>query len=197
MILGDAGKVFDLSTESQATRDRYGVNTLGQSCLMARRLVEQGVPYITINAKGWDTHKQHFQAMQRRLPELDMGLASLLEDLAQRGLLDSTLVWCGGEFGRTPKVLWGSPWNGGRGHYGNCFSTLVAGGGFKGGQVLGASDATGSEVAERPVDPSELLGTMCSLLGIDPDQPLPNPQGIEATVMPAVAKGAGRLKELI
>ena len=197
MILGDAGKVFDLSTESQATRDRYGMNTLGQSCLMARRLVEQGVPYITINARGWDTHKQHFQAMQRKLPELDMGLASLLEDLAQRGLLDSTIVWCGGEFGRTPKVLWGTPWNGGRGHYGNCFSALVAGGGFKGGQVLGSSDATGSEVAERPVDPSELLGAMCSLLGIDPDQPLPNTRGVEATVMPAAAKGAGRLKELI
>lgn len=197
MILGDAGKLFDLSTETQATRDRYGMNTLGQSCLMARRLVEQGVPYITINAKGWDTHKQHFQIMQRKLPELDMGLASLLEDLAQRGLLDSTIVWCGGEFGRTPKVQWGSPWNGGRGHYGNCFSSLVAGGGFKGGQVLGSSDATGSEVAERPVDPSELLGTMCSLLGINPDEPLPNTRGIEATVMPAVAKGAGRLQELI
>jgi hypothetical protein len=197
MILGDAGKVFDLSTEPQASRDRYGMNTLGQSCLMARRLVEQGVPYITINAKGWDTHKQHFQTMQRRLPELDMGLASLLEDLAQRGLLESTIVWCGGEFGRTPKVLWGSPWNGGRGHYGNCFSALVAGGGFKGGQVLGASDKTGSEVAERPVDPAELLGTLCSLLGIDPDGPLPNPQGIEATVMPTTAKGFGRLKELV
>lgn len=197
LILGDAGKVFDLSTEAQATRDRYGMNTLGQSCLMARRLVEQGVPYITINSKGWDTHKQHFEAMHKRLPELDMALASLLEDLAQRGLLESTIVWCGGEFGRTPKVLWGAPWNGGRSHFGNCFSTLVAGGGFKGGQVLGASDTTGSEVAERPVAPSELLGTICTLLGIAPDQALPNPRGIETTVMPAAPNGAGRLHELI
>jgi len=197
MILGDAGKLFDLSTEKQETRDRYGMNTLGQSCLMARRLVEQGVPYITINAKGWDTHKQHFEAMRKRLPELDLGLASLLEDLAQRGLLESTLIWCGGEFGRTPKVQWESPWNGGRGHYGNCFSTLVAGGGFKGGQVLGASDKTGSEVAERAVHPAELLGTMCSLLGIDPDRRLPNPRNIEATIMPPVANGTGRLRELI
>jgi uncharacterized protein (DUF1501 family) len=173
------------------------MNTFGQSCLMARRLVEQGVPYITINSKGWDTHKQHFETMRRRLPELDAGLATLLEELAQRGLLDSTIVWCGGEFGRTPKVLWESPWNGGRGHYGNCFSHLVAGGGFKGGLVLGASDKTGSEVAERPVHPAELLGTMCSLLGIDPDRPLPNQRGIEATVMPAADKGAGRLQELI
>lgn len=197
MILGDSGKLFDLTTEKQETRDRYGMNTFGQSCLMARRLVEQGVPYITINSKGWDTHKQHFETMRRRLPELDAGLATLLEDLAQRGLLDRTIVWCGGEFGRTPKVQWESPWNGGRGHYGNCFATLVAGGGFKGGQVLGASDKTGSEVAGRPVHPAELLGTMCSLLGIDPDGPLPNARGIGATVMPAVAEGAGRLKELI
>jgi hypothetical protein len=197
MILGDAGKLFDLATEKQEIRDRYGMNTFGQSCLMARRLVEQGVPYITINSKGWDTHKQHFETMRRRLPELDAGVATLLDDLAQRGLLDSTIVWCGGEFGRTPKVQWESPWNGGRGHYGNCYSALVAGGGFKGGQVLGASDATGSEVAERPVHPADLLGTMCSLLGIDPDGPLPNTRGIEATVMPAAEKGAGRLKELI
>jgi len=197
MILGDAGKLFDLATEKQEIRDRYGMNTFGQSCLMARRLVEQGVPYITINSKGWDTHKQHFETMRRRLPELDAGLSTLLDELAQRGLLESTILWCGGEFGRTPKVLWESPWNGGRGHFGNCFSHLVAGGGFKGGQVLGASDKTGSEVAQRPVHPAELLGTMCSLLGIDPDRALPNQRGIEATVMPAVAEGAGRLKELI
>jgi hypothetical protein len=197
MILGDAGKLFDLATEKQEIRDRYGMNTFGQSCLMARRLVEQGVPYITINSKGWDTHKQHFETMRRRLPELDAGLATLLDELARRGLLESTIVWCGGEFGRTPKVLWESPWNGGRGHFGHCFSHMVAGGGFKGGQVLGASDKTGSEVAQRPVHPAELLGTMCSLLGIDPDRALPNQRGIEATVMPAVAEGAGRLKELI
>jgi len=196
MILGEAGKLFDLSTEKQDVRERYGLNKLGQSCLMARRLVEQGVPYVTINSNGWDTHKQHFEAMRRRLPELDKGLASLLEDLAQRGLLESTIVWCGGEFGRSPKVLWESPWNGGRNHYGNCFSTLVAGGGFKGGQVLGTSDKTGSEVAERPVHPAELLGTMCELLGIDPDGPLPNTRGIEAKVMPVEPDGVGRLKEL-
>jgi len=197
MILGDAAKLYDLATEKQEDRDRYGMNTFGQSCLMARRLVEKGVPYVTINYNGWDTHKQHFEAMRRKLPELDAGLGSLIGDLAQQGLLDSTIVWCCGEFGRTPKVQWESPWNGGRGHYGNVFSALVAGGGFKGGQVLGSSDATGSEVAERPVYPAELLGTMCSLLGIDPDQPMSNPGGLEVTVMPPAEKGAGRLKELI
>ena len=106
LILGDAGKVFDLSQEKDDLRDRYGRNTFGQSCLMARRLVEHGVPYVTINYKGWDTHKQHFQIMRRKLPEMDKGMATLLQDLSDRGLLDSTIVWWSGEFGRTPKVQW-------------------------------------------------------------------------------------------
>ena len=97
LILGDAGKVFDLSQEKDEVRERYGRTTFGQSCLVARRLVERGVPYITINYKGWDTHKQHFQAMRRKLPELDKGLGTLLQDLSQRGLLDSTIIWCCGE----------------------------------------------------------------------------------------------------
>ncbi len=140
LILGDGGKLFDLSKEKDELRDQYGRNTFGQSCLMARRLVENGVPYITINYKGWDTHKQHFEAMRQKLPEMDKGMATLLQDLSDRGLLDSTIVWWGGEFGRTPKVQWESPWNGGRGHYGKCFCAVVAGGGFKGGHVIGASE---------------------------------------------------------
>ena len=153
LILGDAGKVFDLSQEKDELRDRYGRNTFGQSCLVARRLVERGVPYITINYKGWDTHKQHFQTMRRKLPEMDKGMATLLQDLSDRGLLDSTIVWWSGEFGRTPKVQWEAPWNGGRSHYGKVFSAVVAGGGFKGGHVVGASDAKGEEVKDRPVYP--------------------------------------------
>ena len=120
---------------------------------MARRLVERGVPYVTINYKGWDTHKQHFQTMRRKLPEMDKGMATLLQDLSDRGLLDSTIVWWSGEFGRTPKVQWEPPWNGGRGHFGKVFSAVVAGGGFKGGHVVGASDAKGEEVKDRPVYP--------------------------------------------
>ncbi len=137
LILGDAGKVFDLSQEKDSLRERYGRTTFGQSCLMARRLVERGVRFVTINYKGWDTHKQHFQTMQRKLPELDRGFATLLQDLSDHGLLDSTIVWWSGEFGRTPKVLWNAPWNGGRGHFGRCFSAVVAGGGFQGGHVVG------------------------------------------------------------
>ena len=193
LISGDAGKLFDLSQEPDAIREQYGRNTFGQSCLMARRLVEQGVPYVTINYRGWDTHKQHFEIMRRKLPEMDKGMSALLTDLTSRGLLESTIVWWGGEFGRTPKVQWEAPWNGGRGHYGNVFCSVVAGGGFKGGRVLGASDARGEEVAERPVSSCDLLATMYDLLGIDSDGPLPNSAGVTAKVMP----DAKRLTELV
>jgi len=200
LILGDAGKVFDLSQEKDELREGYGRNTFGQSCLAARRLVERGVPYITINYKGWDTHKQHFQTMRRKLPELDKGLATLLQDLSDRGLLGSTIIWCCGEFGRTPKIQWEPPWSGGRGHYGKVFSAVVAGGGFKGGRVVGASDAKGEEVKERPVYPCDLIASMYELLGIDCDAKLPHPLGQEARVTPSPKDGVatgGRLKEIM
>jgi len=184
LILGDAGKVFDLSQESKATRKRYGMNRLGQACLQARRLIEDGVVYVTVNAQGWDTHKRHFSAMDRKMPELDQGLSALLTDLDERGLLDSTIVWCGGEFGRTPKIQTKAPWNGGRSHYGKCFSMLVAGGGFKGGKVIGASDENGENVAERPVTPVDFFASMYELLGIDPEGPMPNSPGKGAKIMP-------------
>ena len=201
LILGDAGKVFDLSQEKDELRDRYGRNTFGQSCLAARRLVERGVPYVTINYKGgWDTHKQNFQTMRRRLPEMDKGMATLLQDLSEHGLLDSTIVWWTGEFGRTPKVQWEAPWNGGRGHYGKVFSALLAGGGFKGGHVVGNSNATGEEVKDRPVYPCDLIGSMYELLGIDPSAKLPHPQGLTVGAVPAAADKApsgGRLTEIM
>jgi hypothetical protein len=200
MILGDAGKVFDLSQEKDDLRDQYGKNTFGQACLMARRLVERGVPYVTINYKGWDTHKQHFQIMRRKLPEMDKAMATLLRDLSQRGLLDSTVVWWSGEFGRTPKVLWEAPWNGGRNHYGKAFCAAVAGGGFKGGHVIGATDARGEEVKERPVYPVDLLGSIYELMGIDRDGRLPHPQGLIARVAPTEAdsvKSGGLLREIM
>ena len=112
--------------------------------------------------------------MNNMLPDLDKALSALLADLDEKGLLDSTIVLCGGEFGRTPKVLWEAPWNGGRAHYGKAFSYLVAGGGFKGGMVLGATDRTGENVAERPVYPCDLIGTIYLLMGIDPYGTLPH-----------------------
>ena len=201
LILGDAGKVFDLSQEKEDLRERYGHTTFGQSCLAARRLVERGVPYVTINYNGgWDTHKQNFQTMRRRLPEMDKGMATLLQDLSDRGLLDSTIVWWSGEFGRTPRVQWEAPWNGGRGHHGQVFSAVVAGGGFKGGQVVGSSEAQGEEVKDRPVHPADLIASMYELLGIDPDATLPHPEGLIVRATPSAADGVkmgGRLKEIV
>ncbi len=197
LMFGEAKALFDLSSEGPEMREKYGRNTFGQSCLTARRLVEHGVPYVTINYKGWDTHKQHFEIMERKLPELDQGMSALLADLSERGLLDSTIVWWGGEFGRGPKVQWNAPWNGGRSHYGRCFSSVVAGGGFKGGTVVGASNETATEVKDRPVYPEDLLGSMYELLGINPDGKLPNERGLDVTVMPKSKEGEGRLYEIM
>lgn len=201
LILGKGKEVFDLSKELPALRDQYGRHTFGQDCLVARRLVESGVPYITINYPGgWDTHSNHFATMRRQCPQLDQGLAALLKDLADRGLLESTIVWCCGEFGRSPKVDWQPPWNGGRNHYGNVFSVLVAGGGFKGGHLVGASDEKGAEVKDRPVYPIDLLGSIYELAGIDADGTLPHPMGLEARILApgeAGAKSAGRLREIM
>lgn len=199
MILGETRKVFDLSEEPDDIRDRYGRNWFGQSCLVARRLVECGIPYITINYPGWDTHKQHFQTMQRKLAEFDQGFSALLEDLEKRNLLETTIVWCCGEFGRTPKVDWDPPWNGGRGHWGHCFSAVVAGGGFKGGCVVGASDSKAEYVAERAVYPEDLLRSILMLLGINPDGQLPNDKGLDIKVMPYPENysGSGELKEIM
>lgn len=201
LILGKGKEVFDLSKEKPELRDRYGRHTFGQDCLAARRLVEAGVPYVTINYPGgWDTHSNHFLTMRKQCPQLDQGLAALLKDLSDHGLLESTIVWCCGEFGRTPKVDWQPPWNGGRNHYGNVFSVLVAGGGFKGGQIVGSSDDKGEEVKDRPVYPIDLLGSIYELAGIDADAKLPHPMGYEARVLASAengAKTAGRLKEIM
>jgi uncharacterized protein (DUF1501 family) len=200
LILGKGKEVFDLSMESMSLRDKYGRNTFGQECLAARRMAEAGVPYVVINYPGgWDTHSGHFNTMARQCPQLDQGLATLFEDLKDRGMLNSTLVWCTGEFGRTVKVSWEPPWNGGRHHYGNVFSVLVAGGGFKGGQIVGASDAKGEEVKDRPVYPYDLLASIYELAGIDYNTKLPHPWGLEAYILPPKeeVKSAGLLREIM
>ncbi len=197
MMFGEARQLFDLASEKESVRDAYGRNTFGQSCLMARRLVEEGVPYVTINYQGWDTHKRHFPIMDKKLLELDQGMATLLQDLQDRGLLDSTVVWWGGEFGRSPKIQWDAPWNGGRSHFGACFSSVIAGGGFRGGHVVGSSDEKGMEVASRPVLPENLLGSICDRMGIDPLGALPNPLAMDLKVMDGVDRGDGRLTEIM
>ena len=200
LMLGDAGQVFNLSGEDDELRRRYGRNKFGQSCLAARRLIENGSKFVTINDGGWDTHKNHFQAMRQKLPILDRGLGTLIADLADRGLLDSTIVWCIGEFGRTPKVATESPWNGGRHHFGSVFSSLVAGGGFRGGHVVGESSLRGEHVKDRPIYPGDLIGTMYQLCGIDPEASLPHPRGDFVRATPGADEGmntGGRLTEII
>ena len=201
LILGRGREVFNLENEPTELRDRYGRNTFGQECLAARRMVEAGVPYVTISFPGgWDSHSNHFATMRNQCPMLDQGLATLLSDLKSKGLLDSTLVWCTGEFGRTPKISWEPPWNGGRHHFGDVFTVLVAGGGFKGGCVVGSSDEKGEKVKERPVYPADLLGSMYLLAGIDASAKLPHPWGLDAFVLDTENEGmksAGMLEEIM
>ena len=185
-IWGDSREVFNLANEPDSVRQRYGNTRLGQSCLVARRLVEAGVPFVNVRMTGWDTHKKHFQRMNTMLPNLDKAVSALLADLDARGLLDSTIVLCGGEFGRTPNVGWEAPWNGGRGHFGKAFSYLVAGGGFVGGKVLGKTDKTGEKVIERPVRPCDLIGTVYLLMGIDPYGTLPHVSEGDLPILPSL-----------
>ncbi|OHB65906.1 MAG: hypothetical protein A2V70_10665 [Planctomycetes bacterium RBG_13_63_9] len=189
LILGEAKKAFNMAEEKDEVRERYGRNRFGQSCLLARRLVEHGVPFITVNSGGWDTHRDNFGRMKVLLPPLDQGFSALLEDLDARGLLDSTIVTWFGEFGRTPKIAMEAPWDGGRHHYGLCMSAVVAGGGFRGGMVVGSSDAKGEKPKDRPVYPWDLSASMYTLLGIDPTGTLPHPHGCVAYVTP-VASGS-------
>ncbi len=205
IILGKAASTFDLSLEKDAVRKSYGVKKgggyteIGQRLLAARRLVEYGVPYVSINHGMWDSHKRHFETMRQPTLELDMAIAGLLKDLKAHDLLDSTVVWVSGEFGRVPKVDRQPPWNGGRNHFPRCFSALVAGGGFKGGCVVGKSAETSDNVKERPVTPQDFLGSIMELAGVDPDDRLPNPKWLKEygpVMSPAVKSPCGRLKEI-
>ncbi|WP_165233174.1 DUF1501 domain-containing protein [Aquisphaera insulae] len=200
VILGDARKAFDLSTEKEELRQKYGRNTFGQSCLLARRLAERGVPFITVNMPGWDTHTDNFKEMKTLLPTLDQGFGTLLEDLAQRGLLETTLIVWYGEFGRTPKIEWQAPWFGGRHHHPFASCAVVAGGGFRGGAVVGQSDPKGEQIKDRPVYPWDLAASVYKLIGIEPTERLPHPQGCVAYVTPLGAgnvKSGGLLKEIM
>ena len=200
LISGKLKEVFNLKNETKEMREKYGVNRLGQSCLVARRLVEAGVPVINVRTTGWDTHKVHFQKMNQMLPELDKALWALLTDLDEKGLLQNTIVMCGGEFGRTPRVLWEAPWNGGRSHFGAAFSYLVAGGGFIPGRVVGKTDATGENILERKVYPADLIGTVYTLMGINPNGTLPHTIEGNLPILPSLGKSGqsnGLLLELI
>jgi hypothetical protein len=167
----EASAAFDMTKEDDKLRDRYGRNTLGQSCLLARRLVEAGVSFVHVDRGGWDTHRTNFDTLKKsRLPELDQAFSALLEDLAARGMLDSTAVLWMGEFGRTPKIDYGERWQGGRHHYSKVFSSVIAGGGFQGGYVVGSSSEKGEEVKDRPVLPWDIGASLMTHLGIPYDR---------------------------
>jgi uncharacterized protein (DUF1501 family) len=158
-----AKRAFDLALEPPRVRDRYGMTHFGQSCLMARRLIEAGVRFVTINLGGWDTHQDNFSSLKNsRLPELDAGYAALLEDLSARGMLESTLVICMGEFGRTPKVNPSS----GRDHWAQAMSVCMGGGGVKRGMVIGETNDRAEEPRDRPIRVEDVAATIYNALGV-------------------------------
>ena len=165
MMRSAAVKAFNLDEEPAKLRDAYGRNLFGQGCLLARRLVERGVPFVEVALNGWDTHAQNFEQVKRLSGTLDPAWATLMDDLKDRGLLDSTLIVWMGEFGRTPKI---AKQRTGRDHWAVSWSTVLAGGGLKGGQVVGKTSADGMAVEERKVAVPDLLGTVCLALGLNP-----------------------------
>jgi hypothetical protein len=164
MILSAGMEAFDLDAEPEAVRDDYGRGAFAQGCLLARRLVEAGVSFVEVVSNGWDTHQDNFTKVAELAGEVDRPLAALVRDLDRRGMLDDTLVIWMGEFGRTPQV---NP-RGGRDHFPRAFNALLAGGGVRGGQVVGRTDPAGVEVTDRPVTVPDLFATFCRSLGIDP-----------------------------
>ena len=169
-----AKKAFDIHAEPDKLRDEYGRNSLGQSCLMARRLVEAGVRCVTIDHSNWDTHNDNFNVLKRDLlPALDTTLAALFHDLAERGMLSRTLVLVTGEFGRTPRINKDA----GRDHWGPSFTVALGGGGIQGGRVIGKSNERAERPAGDPFGPEDLAATMYHLLGIDPEDEFYTPEG--------------------
>src|SRR5262249_40677091 len=168
-----AGKAFDLKEEKDAVRGRYGRNLFGQGCLLARRLVERGVPFVEVTlsgvaagAAGWATHADTFNQVRNLCGVLDPAWAALMGDLQERGLLDSTTIVWMGEFGRTPVI---NP-STGRDHYPNAWSVVLAGGGIKGGQAYGKTSKDGTTVEEKPVTVPDLVATVATALGLNPEK---------------------------
>ena len=174
MTSREAKEAFDIAREPEALREQYGMTSLGQCCLLGRRLVEAGCRFVSIENGHWDTHRKNTMSLRDLLvPSLDQALAALVADLDQRGLLDSTLVVVTTEFGRTPRINTMA----GRDHWPQAFSIVMAGAGLKTGQAIGATDKIGATVTDRPTTPADMAATVLSVLGIDPDTILHTPQG--------------------
>jgi hypothetical protein len=165
---------LSLDSEPPAVRDEYGRNSFGAGCLMARKLIEQGVTFVEVSLGGWDTHRDAFNTLSTRLlPELDKGMGALVADLDQRGLLDSTVIAWMGDFGRTPRINQDS----GRDHWPRSWSVVLGGGGIKGGQAVGDTDKDGIDIVDRPVGPMDLIATMTRAMGIDLSTQWTTPRG--------------------
>lgn len=175
----EAQEAFDIGRESDKVRESYGRNSFGQRLLLARRLVQAGVPFITINDGGWDHHKDIFNALKKRLPNWDNSVAGLIADLERLGMLQDTLVIALGEFGRTPQVNKDA----GRDHWSNAMSVMFAGGGCPGGQVIGSTDVKGFSAIERVLSPENFASTVYTKLGIDPDKILYGSNGRPAHIV--------------
>lgn len=174
MVLSSTTRdAFAIDKEDPQVRDRYGRNTFGQSCLLARRLVSSGVRFVTVNSGGWDHHSKIWDGLEQRVPELDQGLSAMLEDMSQQGLLEETMVVVMGEFGRSPKVNKDV----GRDHWAKAGSMLFAGAGVRGGNVIGKTDKEGGSVIEHPYRPADVVYTVLSSLGINPRKLLHTPDG--------------------
>ncbi|HWB11422.1 MAG TPA: DUF1501 domain-containing protein [Pirellulales bacterium] len=197
MVESQGRKAFQLDEEPTELRDAYGRNRFGQGCLLARRLVERGVAFVEVtlagapgNVAGWDTHANNFDQVKALSQVLDPAWATLMKDLRERGLLDSTLVVWMGEFGRTPKI---NP-NGGRDHFPLAWSVAMGGAGVHGGQVIGKTSPDAMEVADRPVSVADLYATICAALGIDYKKENISPEG---RPIPLVDRGGTPIKELV
>lgn len=164
-MTAETRKAFDLNQEKQTVRNAYGMGRFGQSCLLARRLVQVGVPYVSVTLGGWDTHRENFPKVQALSKQLDDGLGTLIQELVDRDLLKSTVIVCCGEFGRTPRI---NP-NQGRDHWPKSFSALVGGGGLADGQLIGKTDKKGAMVAANPVKPPDLIATVATRFGLNRD----------------------------
>ena len=173
VLSGEARNAFAVEKESNELRDRYGRTTFGQSCLLARRLVEHGVTFVTVNFGGWDHHAKIWPGLESKLPDFDRGFSALVEDLYQRGLQKETLVVAMGEFGRTPKINKDI----GRDHWAPAASLLMTGAGVVTGKVIGATDKDGAQTVESPIAPADVAFTVLSALGIDPRKQLRTPDG--------------------
>lgn len=173
LVLSPQTEVFDLSKEPDSLRQQYGESNFGKGCLLARRLVEAGSTFIEVRSNGWDNHFNLSEVISPRSKEVDAGMAALITDLKQRGMLDRTLVVWMGEFGRTPKINARA----GRDHYPRVFNAALAGGGVKGGQVIGASTDDGSAVKDRPVNVTDLFSSICHSLKVDPKKENMSPLG--------------------